>query len=123
MTQLTKHFSDDEFRCPSGECDMDVDFMKRLEMARKLAKIPFIITSGYRSVEYNQNLSAINPNVSQDSAHTKGLAADISVLSSQSRWIIVAALQAAGFRRIGIGDSHIHVDMDVTKPQDVLWLY
>jgi hypothetical protein len=36
---------------------------------------------------------------------------------------IVGSLLEAGFNRIGIADTFIHVDNDPTKPEEVMWKY
>tara|TARA_R110000772_G_scaffold31949_1_gene78530 strand:+ start:2455 stop:2727 length:273 start_codon:yes stop_codon:yes gene_type:complete len=89
----------------------------RLDEARECAGIPFIINSAYRSPSHP--LSIKNPT----SSHIKGLAVDISATSSRQRGLILDALRAVGFDRIGIAKTFIHVDMDFDKDQDVTWLY
>lgn len=119
------HFSPEEFDSPdspgSGKINMNREFMIRLNLARKIAGIPFVITSGYRTKAYNNSLkgSAIN------SSHLKGRAADIMATNSKERFKIVNALQEAGFNRMGINFDRgfIHVDDDPSKPKDVIWGY
>ena len=64
-------------------------------------------------------LSIKNPN----SSHIKGLAVDISVKDSRTRFIILDALIKVGFNRIGIADTFIHVDDDRNKACGVIWTY
>ena len=52
-----------------------------------------------------------------------GLAVDISCNSSRDRSIILTALIDSGFTRIGIGKTFIHVDLDKSKSQNVIWMY
>jgi len=99
------------------EDNMDVDFLAKLDEAREYANIPFIINSAYRSPEHS--LSIKNPS----SSHIKGLAVDISVKDSRTRGLILDALRAVGFNRIGISDTFIHVDSDLDKSPNVTWLY
>lgn len=113
-----KHFSIDEFSCPCcGENNMDHEFLCRLDDARELAKIPFIVTSGYRCEDYNKEVGGV-----EGSAHTKGLAADLAVDTSVARYKALSALLTY-FSRVGISNDFIHVDDDSTKPQEVVWLY
>jgi uncharacterized protein YcbK (DUF882 family) len=117
-----EHFKLDEFKCKCG-CGrhvdkMNEDFMLCLDHARELAGEPFRITSGYRCPTYNLSIGGVH-----NSAHTKGLAADIATGGSRSRFVILKALLTMGFTRIGIGQSFIHVDMDDSKPQLVAWDY
>ena len=99
------------------EGNMDVDFLAKLDEAREYANIPFIINSAYRSP--NHPLSIKNPT----SSHIKGLAVDISVKDSRQRFLILDALIAVGFNRIGIAGTFIHVDLDLDKSQNVIWTY
>ena len=99
------------------EENMNVDFLAKLDEAREYANIPFVINSAYRSPEHS--LSIKNPT----SSHIKGLAVDISAKDSRTRGLILDALRAVGFNRIGISDTFIHVDSDLDKSQNVTWLY
>lgn len=92
--------------------------VEKLDQARGFAGIPFVITSGYRTKAHNEKVGGV-----ADSAHTKGLAVDLRVRTSSERYIMMEALKKAGFKRFGIGSTFIHVDIDSTKPQNVMWTY
>lgn len=98
--------------------NMDANFLHKLDKARELAGMPFIINSAYRSPEHNAKIGG-RPN----SSHLKGLAVDISVKDSRTRFIILDALIKVGFNRIGIANSFIHVDLDIDKSNKVIWTY
>tara|TARA_R100000908_G_scaffold64695_1_gene49569 strand:- start:133 stop:507 length:375 start_codon:yes stop_codon:yes gene_type:complete len=121
-----KFFKYSEFDSPdvkgSGK-HMKHDFMEMLDEAREIAEIPFKITSGYRTKAYNEDLIRRKYKASLTSSHLKGLAADISVKDSKSRFIVFNSLLLAGFTRIGIADTFIHVDLDTDKQQNVIWTY
>jgi len=121
-----KHFKPHEFDSPdlkgSGEL-MDSTFLSMLEEARAEANIPFKINSGYRTIKHNKHLAKKGYKVSKDSSHLKGLAADIKCVDSRGRFIILNALINAGFTRIGIAKTFIHVDCDIDKPSQVIWVY
>ena len=116
-----KHFEEHEFDSPdlkgSGSL-MNCDFLKKLDEARRIADIPFVINSGFRTVRRNKDVGG-----KSDSSHLKGLAVDINCTDSRSRYYMITALISAGFTRIGIGDSFIHVDDDKEKSPDVIWTY
>jgi uncharacterized protein YcbK (DUF882 family) len=99
------------------EDNMDEEFLERLDQARAFADIPFIINSAYRSP--NHPLSIKNPS----SSHIKGLAVDIKATDNATRFKIIDALLFVGFKRIGIADTFIHVDMDYGKRQEIIWTY
>jgi uncharacterized protein YcbK (DUF882 family) len=103
---------------PGSGTNMDEEHIDMLNFARALNNIPYIITSGYRTLEYSKEKG-----YSITSSHTKGLASDILVRNSQERWLILDALKQAGFKRIGIGNGFIHCDNDKDKPQNVIWTY
>jgi len=121
------YFVASEFDSPdlpgSGKEFMDQEFLDLLDRARDQAGIPFKITSGFRTPEYNLDLKRRGYSVAKYSAHMQGLAADIAVTSSANRLIIIESLLFVGFRRLGIGKGFIHVDLSKTKAQDVVWVY
>ena len=114
-----KHFTLSEFECTCcGQVNMDKDFLKMLDEARDIAEMPFIVSSGYRCAKHNKEIGG-----SKDSAHLTGRAADIVCGNNAARKTIILSLLATGFTRIGVGKNFIHVDSDVTKMQNVMWLY
>lgn len=114
------HFSLDEFtcKCGCGKRLMSFEFIAKLDIARTYANIPFIIASGYRCEQHNIDVGG-----KPGSAHRTGRAADISAPDSRTRFKILNALLTAGFTRIGIGNTFIHVDMDQSKPDERIWVY
>jgi uncharacterized protein YcbK (DUF882 family) len=120
MGDITKNFSWSEFacNCGCGESYMDVAFVNKLQRVRDITDIPMIITSGYRCKEYNRLVGGVD-----NSAHTKGIAVDISCETSYYRLLLIEALLSCGINRIGIGSDFVHCDVDKTKPDNVMWLY
>ena len=121
-----KYFEISEFDSPdevgSGKY-MDSEFLRMLDEARELAGIPFRITSGYRTPSHNAYVGGVQAGLkSKGSSHLFGYAADIACNNSSDREIILAAVIKAGFRRVGIANSFIHIDNDPDKNAAV-WLY
>ena len=119
--KTSKYFAPAEFKRCTPSCsieDMDQRFLDTLDALRAQAGIPLVLNCAYRSVAHEKARGR-----SGNSAHTKGLAADIRCNSSATRWKIVTAALALGIRRIGIGKSYVHVDIDGALPQDVVWHY
>lgn len=114
------YFKNKEFTCKCG-CNKTIisdELIAMLNKARKFAKIPFVISSGYRCEKHIESIR--NPK----SSHIKGLAVDIKCKDSYNRAIIMDALVYADFERYGLHKSFIHVDIDYTeKPSPVIWLY
>ena len=123
---MNNYFKYHEFDSPlqegSGQL-MDKGFLYMLNNARHIANIPFEITSGYRIEADIERLEKEGYKVSRNSSHLKGYAVDIATPSSQHRFKILSALIEAGFNRIGIANSFIHVDNDPDKPENVIWTY
>lgn len=120
-----KYFDLSEFDCdyePGSGKQMNTKFLNKLAIARDIAGIPFVVTSGYRTLKKNTDLIKAGYPAVLDSAHLKGVAADIEA-NAKTRFTLVAALMKAGFVRIGVAKTFIHVDNDTTKPQQRLWTY
>ena len=106
-----KYFSDEEVK------GLDSELVSKLDTARGVAGVPFVITSGLRSCAANTAAMGV-----EASAHLSGKAVDLACSESEPRFKMVQALLASGFLRIGVYDLHIHVDVDMTKPQSVMWI-
>lgn len=94
--------------------ELKVALVNLLDKARGIAGIPFVITSGFRTVAENNAVGGV-PN----SAHLTGEASDIACSDSVSRLTMIKALLSVGFNRIEICPAHIHVDISTTLPQNV----
>ncbi len=103
---------------------LNEEFVAKLDQARHIAGFPFIITSGFRTPEKNQSVIGAVP----DSSHLTGLAVDLRVENDHEVSLIVDACKTVGISRRGIyvdsnnAPTHVHVDMDSTKGQDVIWI-
>ena len=121
-----KYFELSEFDSPDQEnsgVNMDHTFLRMLDKAREIAGISFKINSGYRSEAHNLRVGGVPKTTSnRGSSHLYGFAADISCTTSNNREIIVRSLIKAGFTRLGIAKTFMHVDNDPNKV-DALWLY
>lgn len=127
------HFTPEEFDTPGAPgtgVNMDPEFIRRLERARVIANVPFFITpgGGFRTAEYNAELVERNPNASSRSLHMNGLAADIAIPAgdNQRRGIVVSALIQAGFERLGLAKTFVHVDAgnaEHNRRTPAIWLY
>lgn len=118
--QLTKHFKKSEFgcNCGCGTDHIDKNLVNMLENMRVLKGSPIIITSGVRCIPYNASIGGVD-----DSAHIFGYAVDILSSDSLTRFTLADIAFKIGFKRIGIAEDFIHLDMDPNKPQNVLWVY
>ena len=116
-----KYFKLEEFDSPdevgSGK-HMHQEILHMLDAVRKKFGKPIKIKSGYRTVARNKKIGGVSK-----SSHLKGLAVDISCTNSVDRFKLLNLLLEAGFNRIGIAKTFIHVDIDKNKSQNVIWGY
>ena len=115
-----KYFKRKEFTCKCGckQNNINSELLEFSYEARYMAKLPFVISSGYRCENHPESKKK------PTSSHIKGLAVDIVCKDSNSRAIMMDALVFAEFERFGLHKSFIHVDIDLyDKPSPVIWLY
>jgi hypothetical protein len=105
---------------------LEPEVATKLDQARHLAGVPFVITSKRRTPEQNAAVGGV-----PDSAHLKGLAADLAVTGSNSLFQMLFAALQVGFRRIVIGIRihpqngtviyhNLHLDLDSSLPHPVI---
>jgi zinc D-Ala-D-Ala carboxypeptidase len=118
-------FSPQEFACKCGKCgkgfaEMQPTLLSKLNQARQLAGVPFVITSAYRCEEHNRRVGG-TPN----SAHLRGYAVDIKIQNSMVAMSMLKAFISAGFNRIGYNSrtKFFHVDCDPSLPQNTFFDY
>jgi len=125
MGDLTNDFSRWEFecKCRCKICNISTSFINRLQLARTLAKIKFTITSGCRCPMHNkmEGGSYNSDHIATETIQCEG--ADIKCNNSNDRFKIIKAGLEAGFNRIGIAKTFIHLGMSEINPQEVIWLY
>lgn len=114
------YFKPEEFacKCGCGVNNIQEELIKKLNVARNIAGVPFKITSGYRCPEHNKKVGGV-----ANSSHIDGSAVDIYCDNDSDRFKIILGLLIAGFTRIGIGKDFIHCDIDAKKSPDVIWKY
>ena len=119
------HFELHEFDSPdlpgSGAGNMDRRFLSMLDHAREIYGRPMRINSGYRTIYHNQEIGG-----KSNSSHLQGIAADVHCNNSRDRHDMVQAFLKAGFSRIGIADTFLHIDsgdIHSDKDKNVIWTY
>ncbi len=128
-----RYFNISEFDSPdekgSGK-NMSPLFLDFIDQLRARCDFAFFVTSGYRTKKYHESLTERGYQTIKNSAHLKGLAADIAIADSVRRALFVGhALQLVhelGLPfRVGISkkNSFCHIDIDETKTNPRLWIY
>ena len=107
-------------------------FLDFIDELRARCDFPFRVTSGFRTEAYHQSLTDRGYHTIKNSAHLKGLAADIAISDSVKRALFIGhALQLvhelglpfrAGIAGKGKG-NFIHIDIDEEKTNPRLWIY
>ena len=130
MGDLTRNFSHAEVACKCGRCrgaaKISPDLMVRLQAMRDEVG-PIRITSGVRCRKHPESkarpTSSHVPADLGDGEGRCGHAVDIAAVGSGRRFRLLDAALAAGFVRVGIGSSFLHLDNDLSKSQGVAWDY
>jgi uncharacterized protein YcbK (DUF882 family) len=112
--QISKHFKVKEFAQKDFRCDkviVDTELIDVLEDIRTHFNKPVIVTSGYRTPEYNAKIGGV-----KNSQHTKGTAADIKVSSIPARKV-QKYLKSKYPDKYGIGSylTFTHIDVRAKK--------
>ena len=122
-----KHFKPHEFDSPdekgSGLKFMNLEFVADLDFIRDEIGRPLSVNSGCRTPYWNKLKGG-----AKDSAHLTTrpcgvVAVDFHCTDSQLRRDIILVAESIGLNRIGLGNSFIHIDCDLTKHENVYWNY
>lgn len=114
---ITSNFTSEEMACPCCKrCDMNPEFMNKLQKFRDLLGFPVQIDSGFRCERHNQDIGGV-----KNSQHLVGKAADISYrhLPADQRCLLISQA-LVNFDGIGLGKTFIHIDCRGNK---ALWFY
>jgi len=118
------YFDYKEFLCKCGrdECDslkvINPALLDHLNILHELLKRAVTVESGLRCEFWNTKVGGV-----KDSEHMAGDAVDVVCTTSKDRFDIVRFSWRAGFKRVGVGKTFIHLDVSPTKTPEVLWLY
>ena len=104
--RLSKNFVAKEFQCSHcKECNMDEEFISKLQELRPLCDFPIKINSGWRCDEHNKKVSK-----NSRGDHTKGLACDVHCVNRYKRAkLLQLALTMGYFKDVAISKTFIHL--------------
>ena len=128
MGDLSKNFSKLEVMCPCscGADKISSVLIEKLQKVRNIIGRPIIITSGVRCEFDNASIKASMNSSHIPDDHGIGHAVDIACLNSKDRYELVEVAQKF-FKRIGISGGQyggfVHLDVDRSKIQEVMWVY
>ena len=92
---------------------MDDDFLATVNTIRAIADFPFPVNSGYRCEKHNREVGSTSNN------HTRGLAIDIHMPDSTTKYRLIHIAMLYGFTGIGVYPLFIHLDKNREIPY--LW--
>lgn len=104
---MIRYFQPNEFKRCTPSCtveQMDIAFLEKLDSARCVAQVPFVLLSAYRSPEHDRSKGR-----SGKGYHTLGRAVDVKCVDGQTRWRIVYACLRLSLS-VGIYPTFIHID-------------
>lgn len=108
----------------TGALEIETRLLDLLQALRYQLDRPLVITSGYRTPEYNARVSGTG----RTGPHTKGVAVDIKV-SGEDVYPLVKAGLGLGFTGIGlkqhgaVGSRFVHLDILTGYPRPNIWTY
>lgn len=118
------NFTQEEFACKeTGECEMNPEFMAKIQALRDDYRKPMVINSGYRSKRHSIEAKKEKPG-----EHTTGYACDIAVSGDDAYRLILLAMMH-GFQRIGVNQKgaiegrFIHLGNNPEFPNPRVWSY
>ena len=121
-----EHSEFDQEGLPGSGFKMNQTFLIHLDELRRRCNFPFIVSSGYRSPEYNAKISPTG----LKGPHTTGKAVDLLVSREQAYIILREALAMKVFTGIGVnqkGESRfLHLDTltkEEASPRPTVWSY
>lgn len=102
------YFGEKDFNHAYPPCtlaDMDIVFLKKLDVLRRRCGFPFQVSCAFRSTDWDKK-----HNRSGGSYHCKGRACDILYHSSGELFQIVTEAKFCGINGIGIYPRFVHLD-------------
>ena len=101
-----KYFKESEFTMGGENVfdKMNKSFLIKLDNLREACDVPLVITSSFRSKEYNKSIHG-----AKFSMHLQGRAVDVVCTDSSNRCRIMKEALAMGLT-IGVGRDFLHID-------------
>lgn len=112
-----------ECRCGCGANNVDEISLEMLDNARNELGRPMILNSVCRCPKHNKVVGGVDSSSHISTEDRSCKAFDIRCNGSRERYEIIEAVMKAGFNRIGIANTFIHVDHDLAKSPNVIWTY
>ena len=121
-----KYFTRSEFECShTHTCEMDQEFIDRLNKLREEYGKPLTINSGYRSPKHPIEAAKKTPG-----AHASGKACDISVSRQEALKLLELAMRLKftgfGINQKGSSGRFLHLDTlenSKERPRPSIWTY
>ncbi len=125
-----RYFSEDELKCKeTGECNMNQEFVDKLNLLRDSFGKPLMISSGFRSTEHSVEKRKANP---LGSPHPSGRAVDLLLHGKDAFDFLHLVMQSRLMTGIGFSQKgnrvsrFIHIDdleQNQSRPRPHIWSY
>ena len=125
------NFKQNEMACKCG-CGINrvsKELMDRLQRARTIAGVPFVVNSACRCLQHNRNIGSSDSSDHVTTASQPCIGIDIQAADSVRRFHIMRGLFAAGFDRIAPSFERNFIHAGIGKSQggkndsNVMWRY
>ncbi len=118
MENLSRNFSEWEFRCHCGcgEVLVDPRLVEALQLLRDKIGHPITVISGYRCFFHNRDVGGVS-----DSQHLLGRAADVVVKGLEPETVATVAEDIPEFKHGGIGRYDDFTHLDVRQDGSARW--
>ena len=125
------NFSFKEMACQhTGKCNLNPQFMDKLQDLRRIVGFGLVVSSGYRDKEHPIEANKISK-TGNGGAHTTGKAVDLKV-ARESAYAVLKAAMGLGFTGIGVAQTgearFLHLDNieeidNFHVPRPTVWSY
>lgn len=113
----SRYFKLWEFACPlTKRVIVWPLLLRKLDELRRLMDRPLIISSGYRSPEYNKRVGG-----ALHSQHLEGRAADIPILDNADGRRLLLFAEEIGFNGIGVYPTAMFIHLDIRLSGHARW--
>ena len=115
----SRYFIRRELECKhTGRCEMDREFMEKLDALRYVMGMPLVLSSAYRDPSHPAEVAKPAPGY-----HSRGKAVDVLISGPNAHRLVGLAIMA-GFGGIGVsqkdGARFIHLD---NRETPAIWSY
>ena len=121
---MSKYFKPEETKChcSCGINNVNPLLLIMLDNMREAFGKPIILACACRCPKHNKEVGGKPDSAHISTTNEQCEAADIQCLDSYTRYELVGIAYRLGIKRMEVGKTWIHIDIDRNKPQRVMFL-